>query len=210
MGGEIIRQVETMEEYKKNRRKVCLDDGTVWILYRGEVRKFQLKEGMIVTEDLYDQIAHEVIGKRAIKRAMHLLEKMDRTEANLREKLKQSEYPDEAIDGAIAYVKSYHYLDDARYAKNYIRCYQNSRSRKRLMLDLLRKGIAKQTIEQAFGEEYEADETEMIRSLLRKKAYDPSNADEKERRRVYAFLLRKGFRSEDVLRVMKCSDYLTE
>ncbi len=185
---------------------MCLEDGTVWILYKGELRTYRLKAGMEISEVLYDEIQVEVIGKRAKKRALHLLEKMDRTEAVLREKLRQNEYPPEAVDAAIEYVKSFHYLDDLRYAKNFIRSYQESRSRKRLQMDLLAKGISKELMEQAFEEEYEGEETQLIYQLLKKRGYDGNNADIKEQRRIYTFLMRKGFRSEEA---MKCSDYLT-
>ena len=201
--------IEEIAAYKQGKSKVCLEDGTVWILYKGESRTYRLKAGMEISEVLYDEIQVEVIGKRAKKRALHLLEKMDRTEAVLREKLRQNEYPPEAVDAAIEYVKSFHYLDDLRYAKNFIRSYQESRSRKRLQMDLLAKGISKELMEQAFEEEYEGEETQLIYQLLKKRGYDGNNADIKEQRRIYTFLMRKGFRSEDILKAMKCSDYLT-
>lgn len=201
--------IEEIADYKQGKSKVCLEDGTVWILYKGELRTYRLKAGMEISEALYYEIQVEVIGKRAKKRALHLLEKMDRTEAVLREKLRQSEYPTEAVDAAIEYVKSFRYLDDLRYAKNFIRSYQESRSRKRLQMDLLAKGISKELMEQAFEEEYEGEETQLIHQLLEKRGYDGNNADFKEQRRIYAFLMRKGFRSEDILKAMKCSDYLT-
>lgn len=201
--------IEEITEYKKGRSKVLLEDGTVWILYRGEIRSYHLRAGAEISDELYREIQTEVIGKRAKKRAMHLLEKMDRTEAGLREKLRQNEYPPEAVDAAIEYVKSYHYLDDMRYARNFVRCYRNSRSQKRMRMDLLSRGISSSLIEQALEEEYEGEETQLIYQLLQKRGYDRNTADRKEQQRTYAFLMRKGFRSEDILRAMKCSEYLT-
>ncbi len=202
-------QIESISEYKKKRYKVLLDNGTVWNLYAADLRTCQLKQGMYLSDELFDRIEIEVLEKRAVKRAMHLLEKKDWTEKKLRDKLMESEYPEKAIDAAIAYVTGYHYLDDLRYAQNFVRAYQDTRSRKRITMDLLAKGVAKSWIEQAFADTYEADEQQMIRRLLEKKNYHFGIADDSERRKVYAFLLRRGFRSEDVLRAMKCSDYLT-
>lgn len=204
-----MNRVEEISEYKKGRNRVWLEDGTSWILYKGELRAYQLEPGREISEELYCEIQENVIGKRAKKRAMHLLEQMDRTEAGLREKLLQNEYPPEAVEGAIAYVKSYHYLDDERYARNYVRSYQNSRSKKRIRQDLLAKGIAKRLIELALEEEYEGEEQQMILQLLEKKHFDSSRADAGEKRRIYAFLLRKGFRSEDILRAMQSEDMNT-
>ena len=44
---------------------------------------------------------------RARKKAMRLLEHMDRTEKGLTDKLRQAEFSPEAVEDAIAYVKSY-------------------------------------------------------------------------------------------------------
>ena len=57
---------------------------------------------------------------RARKKAMRLLEHMDRTEKGLTDKLRQAEFSQEAVEDAIAYVKSYGYINDARYARTYI------------------------------------------------------------------------------------------
>ena len=83
----------------------------------------------------------EFLQKKIIRRAMHLLEHMDRTEKGLRDKLRQSDYPEDMIEYAIAYVKSYGYVDDARYARNYIRYRLDQKTRQQLMQELYRKGV---------------------------------------------------------------------
>ena len=140
---------------------------------------------------------------RAKKRALYILERMDRTEHELREKLQKSEYPEEVIEEAIAYVKSFHYLDDERYAENYIRYKKDKMSRQQIKQKLMSKGLSKELIANAMEEEYDADETEQIRNLLEKKHFSSETADEGEFRRVYNFLLRRGFRSNDILKEMK-------
>ena len=143
------------------------------------------------------------ISIRAKKRALHLLERMDRTEQQLREKLQASEYPEEVIEEAIAYVKSFHYIDDQRYAENYTRYSKERLSKSQIRQKLFLKGVAKDTIDTAIEEEYDADETVHIRKLLQKKHFDSSSKDEREFRRIYNYLLRRGFRSSDILREMK-------
>jgi len=142
---------------------------------------------------------------RAKKRALHLLERMDRTEHQLREKLKASEYPDDVIEEAIDYVKSFHYIDDKRYAENFTRYKKEGLSRQQIKQKLMSKGIDRDTIELAIEEEYDADEAEHIRKLLVKKHFDGSSKDDGEFRRIYNYLLRRGFRSNDILREMKCA-----
>ena len=78
-----------LEELDKKRIRVLLEDGESFVLYRGEVKNYSIREGEDLPPAQYGEIRSEVLTKRAKKRAMHLLEKMDRTEAQLRAKLKQ-------------------------------------------------------------------------------------------------------------------------
>ena len=105
-------QVMSVVPLEKGKAGIRFDDGTEVVLYKGEIRKLGIEEGCVVTEAVYDKILNEILGKRAIRRAMHLLEKQDRTERQLYDKLKQNGYPESCIESAIAYVKSYHYIDD--------------------------------------------------------------------------------------------------
>ena len=199
MGIEIL-QVEVLG---KGKCRVTFGNGTVCLMYKSEMRSFSITEGAYITEEDFEKLLSEVIGKRARKRAMYLLEQMDRTEKQLREKLLSNEYPPSCIEDAIAYVKSFHYLDDYRYACNMIR-YSNERmSRGQLRQKLLSKGVQRDLIEAAMEDEYRADELEQIQKLLKKRKYDPEQNDQKEMQKTYQFLLRRGFKSCDILKAMK-------
>ena len=115
--------VQEIIKMPSKKFKIIFAEAEYLILYAGEIRKYHLKEGEEIPEEVYQDIYYNVVGKRAKKRALHLLEKMDRTEKNLKDKLLQNGYPNKLAEEAVAYVKSYHYVDDLRYAKNYIRCY---------------------------------------------------------------------------------------
>ncbi|MGN0482597.1 MAG: regulatory protein RecX [Lachnospiraceae bacterium] len=195
-------QITEMEPQGKGKYRVRFENGVELFLYRGEIKKLQIQQGEDISDELFSHILYEVVGLRAKKRAMHLLEKMDRTEWQLREKLKATGYPQETIDLAVEYVKRYHYIDDERYACSYIRFRQEQKSRQRLKQELMQKGVDRDTIERALEETYESDETQMIQKWLVKKHYDPQ-AEQKERAKIYQFLLRKGFKSSDILRVMR-------
>ena len=191
------------EAMTKGKIRVRLDTGLTCILYRSEQRQINAYEGSSLTREQYEILVHEILGKRATKRAMHLLEKMDRTEYKLREKLLEGGYPDEAIEDAIGYVKRYHYLDDERYARNYVFLAQDRKSRKKLSIELYQRGIKKELIDRILEEEYEADEEKQICQLLEKRGFDPKTCSEKERQKLYQFLLRRGFQSSDICKVMR-------
>ena len=143
--------------------------------------------------------------KRAKLRCMHLLEKRDYTEKELRQKLEngKTEYTEEQVDGAIAYVKSFHYVDDGRYACKYIEAMQSRKSRRQIEQELYQKGVDRELIQEAFEETGEVPEEEQIARWMEKRNFHPEEADLKEKQRMYAFLARKGFRAENIQRAMK-------
>ena len=93
-------------------------------------------------------------------------ETLDRSERKLREKLAQGGYPDCCVDAAIDYVKSFHYLDDYRFASTYVRYHQDSLSRRQLEQKLMTKGIGRDDINCAIDSEYTADEKKQRQALI--------------------------------------------
>lgn len=187
----------------KGKVKVCLRGGADFVLYKREWARWDLKEGEELTEEDYDKILGEILIPRAKKRAMHLLEKMDRSAGQLAGKLADNGYPPEAIEEALAYVTSFHYLDDERLARNHIRFYQNSRSKNRIVCDLRKKGIDRDLIARCMEEEYESSEISMMERLLEKKNFESSTATAEERAKMYRFLLQRGFCSSDIAKVLR-------
>lgn len=196
-------QVIAVKPLEKGKTRVRFDNGTEAVLYKGEIRRLGIEEGSIIKEDVFRTIMNEILGNRAKKRAMYLLEKQDRTEKQLYDKLKQNGYPEECIEAAISYVKSFHYIDDHRYAATYIRYHQEKKSRQKLKMELLSKGVSQDIIDTALEEEYVSDDRKKIADLLRKRHYSFEDADANEQRKNYRFLLSKGFQSSDILHVMK-------
>lgn len=184
--------ITAIEEYNKNKYRVFINDEFAFVLYKGELRRYGIKKDMIFTAELRQEIIGTVLTKRAKLRAMHLLEKNDRTEADVRRKLKDNLYPQETIDEAVAYVKSYHYIDDARYAANYIRYKSASSGRNEIRQILLQRGINKDIIEEQL-EASAFDESELIIRLMHKRCKEPEQADYGEKQKLFAYLYRKGF-----------------
>lgn len=196
--------VTEIEPYTKTKFKVYLDGRFAFVLYKGELSRYGIRKEEEISDGTVEKIETEVILKRVKLRAMHLLEDMDRTEAALREKLRQGCYTQEMIDKAVDYVKSFGYLDDARYAENFVRSRQESKSRKEIRAALMQKGVAAELIEQAFENCYaDGGEEEAVRSILRKKRFDPMTAEETEKQRIYGYLARKGFKYEAVRQVIQ-------
>lgn len=141
--------------------------------------------------------------RKAKHRALHLLERCDRTEKELRDKLSQN-YEPEIVEEAIEYVRKFHYIDDKRYAVNYLTSRGRVKSRRQVEQELLyKKGISREILEEARQEAEPQDEKELIRRWMEKKQICPETATREELRRFYLFLLRRGFQSEDILRELR-------
>lgn len=198
--------VTRIEEMSRSRSRVYLDESFAFVLYKGELRLYGILEGEELKEDVYLQIMDEVLPKRATLRAMNLLKSRPYTESQLCEKLQQGMYPQACIDTALDYVKSYRYVDDRQFAEEYIENQQEKKSRRVIEMDLLRKGIPKDMIEEAFLAQTELgngpDEESLARQWMKKKHFDLKEADFKEKQKMAAFLYRKGIGGETIRKVL--------
>lgn len=194
-------QITRLEIVGKKCR-VYLNDEPAFLLYRSEAARYHLQEDQELDEETEAEIYSAVLAKRAKLRCLNLLKLADKTEYQLRRKLEQGEYPEQVIEEAIAYVKGYHYVDDLRYAKNYIESKKESRSSRQLEYDLLSRGVPRELVRQALEETEPADAAAQILRWAEKKHFDPETADRMETQKFYQFLQRKGFLFIDIKKAL--------
>jgi regulatory protein len=191
----------------RSRSIVKLESGMSFPLYPSELDKFDTKEGGDLSDESLGIIMTQILPSRCIKKAMNLLQKKNFAEGELIRKLSEGGYPEEVIDTAVSYVKSYGYIDDVRYASDYIRYHSSQgRGKNRIRMELMQKGVSDADIEKAWSETEELglveDSGEAIRKLLEKKHYSP-DMDPAAKNRIAAFLMRRGYPAEDIFREMK-------
>ena len=197
-------QVTKVEALTKTKWKVELDGQFAFVLYKKEILRFGIEVNGELSEELYEQIKKDVVLKRAKLRAMHLLTDMARTESQLRDKLKRNMYPEDVISQAIAYVKSFGYINDEAYIENFIQSKRETKSRKEIYALLLGKGLSSEQIDLAFEQCYEKSaEQEAISRLIRKKNVDILHASEQGLHKLYGYLARKGFQYDDIRQVIQ-------
>ena len=200
--------VTSVVPFDKKRKKIYIDGEYAFLLYYMDMKECGVHEGEELSDSQYRKIIEEILPKRAKLRAMNLLKSKDYTRKQLGDKLAEGLYPAEIIEEALDYVQSYKYIDDERYARDYITYHMASRSRKRITQDLMGKGVSKDVFEPVLNELYAEEpgdpEYDQVLQLLRKKKYDPENCDYKEKQKIMAFLLRKGFDMSTVRRAMNC------
>lgn len=133
----------------------------------------------------------------AVKKAMNLLLYKDRTEKELQKRLEECDFAPEEISEAMEYVRSFGYLNDRKYAENYILTYRMKKSRSMIVHELRERGIEEIHIEAA-EELFPEDESDPAFELLKKKAGEPHRLEDKELRRCVGYLGRRGYRSGDI------------
>ena len=201
-------QITDIKSVSKTKFKVYLDGQFAFTLYKGELFRYRIQEDGELSEEVYQEIREKVVLKRAKLRAMHLLNGMDRTESQLRTKLLNGDYPADIVDEAIAYVKSFGYINDESYIRRFIESKRNSKSKKEIYALLMKKGVDMERVREILSEYYSAEDSlNAIRDLLRKKRYDPKSATDQEMRKIYGYLARKGFGYEDIRQVIQINEW---
>lgn len=198
-------RVVSVEPADRKKCRVLTDEGPAFVLYNNEIQAYGIREGEELEGETYEQLLRDVLCRRARERMIRLLQASDKTEAELRRKLVDGGCPPEAVESAIAYGKSRHYVDDRRYAENYVDLHSAVKSRRQLLAELAAKGISRDLAEECL-EEADLDERAQIEKLLKKRGYDRERADQKEQQRTMAFLSRRGFSYEAILDIMHKKD----
>ena len=186
------RTVTRIEPVTQKKSKIWLDEEYAFFLYTSEIRRFHLEEGATVSEECYQKILKECVYRHAVNKAMALLKAMNRTEKEMRDRLRREGFREDAADYALEYVMRYGYVDDAAYADSYVYGRMDRMSVQALRQKLLQKGIREEIIERAIAENEPQDE-ELLRRLIEKKTHGEIPEDPKEKQKLIRYLLSKGF-----------------
>ncbi len=194
--------ITSIEPVKKGKVLVHLNNEPGFALYAKEAGEYGLKEDMELPPDLLIRIKELTLIPRCKSRLLHMLDRMDRTVEQVREKLREEYYPEDCIEEAIAAAIKGRYLDDRRYASQY--AYEKSRSKSRRMIraELKNKGLSDELIEEAL-EDTEDNEEELIRKQILKKKPDFENITWEEKQKLLSGICRKGFDADKVSRVYR-------
>lgn len=187
----------------KTKCKVYLDYEYAFMLSNREAKRYKIEVNQEISDDVYAEIMNELILPKAKLKAMDLLKSMDRTEMELMNKLRLSGFADSVCQYALDYVKKFNYINDYRYACNYINYRKSNKSLKMLQLELSRKGVDKQLIHQAVEEEYHYGmEEEAVRLELNKKCRNLEELTYEKRMKISASLYRKGYSPSVIRKVL--------
>ena len=139
--------------------------------------------------------------------ALRFLSFRRRTEKEIKDKLQKRGYDEKTIKRTIEKLKEYDLINDLEFAAAWVkeRLEYKPRGKRLLRQELWKKGIKKEIIDRVTGELCGEEDKSALELLERiKKKYqnlDPQVA----RRRMYGYLLRRGFSYETAKSAMKQS-----
>ena len=188
--------VVRIEEFDKKKSRIILENNESYVLYKSERYKLEIEEGREVTKEMEEEI-YQILKKRAKKRCLYLLQKMDRTKQQLIERLKKDGYPSEIIEEAISYVEGFHYIDDTRYAKHYISSGSRTKSRRQLSFELEQKGVSSEIIREEL-ETMDIVEEDVVKEQIKKKYGRIDITEEKNKQKIFRYFCNKVFTYEKV------------
>jgi regulatory protein len=132
-----------------------------------------------------------------------------RSAAELRRLLVRKGEPPEIIDVAIERLLRAGFLDDNSFARQFSRskALGAGLSRRRIQQELARRGVAREIAEAAIADVFaqeQLDDADTIDRVARKKLKTLARLDTQvQRRRLYAFLARRGYEIDDIARTVR-------
>jgi regulatory protein len=190
------------------RFEILVDGDVVATLSLDSIERLGVRIGVAYTEALANRVTVEAAALHTFDRALAMLAARPRAARDLERMLVRKGEPAEHVAAAVERLISLGILDDAQFARQFIRAKIAGAglSRRRLQSELWRRGVARDVIDAALAEvlvEDEVDEDAQIAQVAAKKlrtlrSADPATA----RRRLYAFLARRGYEGSAIRRVM--------
>jgi regulatory protein len=153
---------------------------------------------------LEEAIAVESARLHSYDRALNMLAFRARSSSELARSLVRKGEEKAHVDWAIARLREQGLLDDAAFARAFTRSrvVGGKQSRRRVEQELARKGVARTVAGEAIDDVFEeeaVDQRSIVEDAARKKLRSLAGLDAAvQRRRLYAFLARRGYDLDDI------------
>jgi regulatory protein len=182
---------------RERRGKVLVAvDGEAWAELDGAVAAENgLRKGAILSSDELQRV--RVAGERslAMGRALNLLGYRARSEAEVRERLGRYGYVEETVKGVIGRLRELGYLDDEEFARLKAREKGRRYGPRRVSAELRQSGVDEELARDVVEDEF-AGRSEVWEARSAAARRYNGRGSEAEARRVYGFLVRRGYSAE--------------
>ncbi len=184
-----------------------LDGARFGAVPRDLVNTERLAVGMVIDTELHHRLATAADAEAAHRTALRCLELRSYARNDLARRLQRKGHPRQAVEAALERVNALGLLDDEAYARNYVQTRAaRGRGPSRLTRDLLAMGVQRAVIDGAVAAQWPegSDTTSMPRALATKRSAQLGALPRQtKRRRVLAYLARRGFSGREVSEIVE-------
>ena len=193
--------VEQMQEGSSGQHTVIFDNGETFEFSAEELCAFHVGLQKEYTEEEFADLLDKVLCERAKGKVMGYVAFSKKTGRQVFEKIVSLGFSDRIAELLVQELTEKGYIDDRAYCCAYVRQATGSKaySVSRIQMELRQKGVPESVIEEIL-EEFSVDDTAAARQALNKKL---RTGGERDYNKLYAFLMRKGFSSETVRKVLQ-------
>jgi len=189
----------------EGRYNVFIDGKFSFSLDELQIVNSGLKTGQELSDvELVDYKSESDFGKNYI-RAVDLISRRQRSEREIRDYAFRKQWTKENLEKVIERLFERGYLNDGKFAENFVRSRANLRnfSIRKMKVELKKKGISDTAIEKVLSEDENFDELVSLRNLIAKKhnRYD-------DEQKLIAYLARQGFSYDDIRSAINSDDSL--
>lgn len=186
----------------KNRWVVELDDRAFATVGPDELTRFSIHSGETLDPATKVAIAEASLALSAYDRAVRMLAAGGRAKGDLKRRLVEKGEKGDHAAAAVERLAAQGLLDDGAYARQYVRSRAGAHGRQRLAFDLSRRGVSRELAKAAVDEvlaDPSIDARASLDRLAEKRLRSLASLDEPtRRRRVTAFLARRGFGAGEI------------
>ncbi|MCK4576235.1 RecX family transcriptional regulator [candidate division WOR-3 bacterium] len=204
-----MKKITKIESQKKrqNRVSIFLDNTFFCGISQKLLLKLDLYEGKEVDEEEIRGVIEEKETEDAKQKVLRLFNRRIYSEKEIREKLKKKGYEDETIRIVVQDLKEISFINDYSFTKAFVsdRLRLNPKGSFQISYELKQKGINQTIINKVFDEEkvIEGDSDRAFEIARKRLETLKSIGDKKtKKRRLYNFLLRRGFSYEVIKGVL--------
>lgn len=201
----VITKIE-VQKRNKDRSNVYINNDYAFSLSNEIVYKEGLKINEKIDIERIKAIAKEDNYIKCKTTALRIVEKSNKSEKELIDKLILKGYDKEAIDKTMKVLKEYNFINDENYVKMYVKDKVKLVGKKKIKYDLAKKGIKDKIIDEEIYNIDSEEERNTAYNLAIKK-YNTIAKRETDRfklsQKLYRFLLSKGYGYDIVSSVVK-------
>lgn len=190
----MVRKITALKQQKRNRQRVNVELDGEFAFGLSRILAAWLEVGQELSEEKIAQLQAEDAKEVAYQRAIKFIGYRMRTEAEVRDKLKEKSVPEDVVEEVLKRLRRSSIVDDERFAQNWVenRSEFRPRSRRALSFELRQKGIPEEVIENSLSEA--TDDQELAYLAATKHFRRLKGLEWPEfRRKMSGFLARRGF-----------------